>query len=211
MSVLAPALVLLAFVLAGPAAASAAERGRGHAEDASALPAKTGGWPLGKATTAPSHAVREGDGTRPLWLDSRRIVEFPGDGGSPTIRAARPGELDGSRSRGRADAKGATAPPAGGQAVGAAPAVSPLFEDAAGHPRALPGGVIVGLKEALPADEARAQLAADGLQALRQISARMWLVDAPTGLASLDLANELQASGRYDFVQPNWWKPRTTK
>jgi hypothetical protein len=83
--------------------------------------------------------------------------------------------------------------------------------DASGHPRALPGGVIISLREDLPDAQAQAQLQAQGLTPVRRIGARMWLVESPVGIASLELANRLQASGRYDFVQPNWWQPRTTK
>ena len=71
--------------------------------------------------------------------------------------------------------------------------------------------MIVALKEALSDDEAGARLAADGLVPVRRINARMWLVESPVGIASLDLANRLHESGRYDFAQPNWWKPRVTK
>lgn len=199
--------LLLALGLAVPAATGAADRGRAHAEDARALPPKAE-QPLGKAAaTAPSHVAREGGLARQLWIDADRVVEFPTDGGGrPAIRAAQPGELEDATRRGRADAKASPK-----TSAGATRAVSPLFKDAAGQPRALPGGVIVGLKEALPADEASTSLAADGLAPVRQINARMWVVESPAGLGSLDLANRLQASGRYDFVQPNWWKPRTTK
>ena len=27
----------------------------------------------------------------------------------------------------------------------------------------------------------------------------------------MDLANRLGTSGEFEFVQPNWWQPRTTK
>ena len=50
-----------------------------------------------------------------------------------------------------------------------------------------------------------------GLTPLRQSGERMWLVESPVGIASLDLANRLGTSGEFEFVQPNWWQPRTTK
>jgi hypothetical protein len=199
-------VVVVALGLAAPAAAGAADRGRSHADDVHAVPSKTGQPPDKAAASGASHVTHDGGSARQLWIDDARVVEFPADGGRPAIRAAQPGELDSQARNGRPDAKASA-----GTTAGASPAVSPLFKDAAGQPRALAGGVIVGLTEALPPEEASARLAADGLTPVRQINARMWLVESPVGLASLDLANRLQESGRYDFVQPNWWKPRTTK
>ncbi len=204
---IAPVRFLLALAVGLALPASAADRSRPHAEDARALPPKAE-QALGKAAAAaPSHVARDGGLARELWIEADRVAEFPaGGGGRPVIRAARPGELADAQGGGRPDAK--ASPRVSNGATGG---VSPLFKDAAGQPRALPGGVIVGMKEALPADEASARLAADGLTPVRQINARMWLVESPVGLASLDLANRLQESGRYDFAQPNWWKPRATK
>jgi hypothetical protein len=75
----------------------------------------------------------------------------------------------------------------------------------------LPGGVIVALKTGLPPEQAREQLQAAGLEPLRQIGEKMWLVQSPVGLASLELAQRLDGDARFDFAQPNWWHPRTTK
>ena len=69
----------------------------------------------------------------------------------------------------------------------------------------------MALKQALPVDQATEQLQRAGLTPLRQIGERMWLVQSPVGVASLDLANRLAASGQFEFVQPDWWQPRTTK
>jgi hypothetical protein len=102
-------------------------------------------------------------------------------------------------------------PSAAGASASAAQAVSPVFKDAGGRLRALPGGVIVSLRQPLAADEARAVLEAAGLVPLRQIGERMWLVDSPAGIATLELANRLQEEGRFGFAQPNWWQPKVTK
>lgn len=92
------------------------------------------------------------------------------------------------------------------------PGASPLLRDEHGAPRALPGGVIVRLR---PADRAsaRERLAAAGLLPLRPLApdGSAWLVDAPAGLAALDLANQLHESGRYESAAPNWWRPRALK
>jgi hypothetical protein len=190
---------------------------------------------VGQSKTAnPSHVVNEGGIERPLWLDTTRVVEFPpaGGAGQPAIRPAEPGELDESNRTSKpggklagSDARTAPASAASspadltGQpdtaatpaAAGGAAPVSPVFVDASGQPRALPGGVIVSLKQGLREAQARAQLQAANLTPVRQIGERMWLVQAPVGIASLELANRLQASGQFEFVQPNWWQPRVTK
>lgn len=211
--------VLAISLAAGPA--FAAERVRAHAEGERALLAKP---EVGGSKTAnPSHVVHEGDVAQPLWIDTSRVVEFPaaGSSGRPAIRQAEPGEVVESNRTSKPDAKGAassadagatTGSTGSGTAAAAAPAaVSPVFVDASGQPRALPGGVIVSLKEDLSEDRARATLEGEGLVPVRRIGARMWMVDSPVGIASLELANRLHDSGRFEFVQPNWWKPRTTK
>ena len=90
---------------------------------------------------------------------------------------------------------------------------SPVLRDASGAPRALPGGVIVTLPPDTAGEaDARARLAALGVQPVRPIGAgaRVWLVAAEAGLASLQLANRLHESGAV-IAQPNWWQPRATK
>jgi len=90
--------------------------------------------------------------------------------------------------------------------------VSPVLRDETGAARALPGGVIVRLREADLADPRKA-LADAGLEALRPIDPeeRTWLVASPAGLETLDLANRLHESGRFESVTPNWWRPRALK
>lgn len=89
---------------------------------------------------------------------------------------------------------------------------SPVFRDDNGAARALGGGVIVRLRDAgLP--ETHARLAGAGLVPVRPLDpeGRTWLVDAPPGLASLELANRLHESGQYESAAPNWWRPRALK
>ncbi len=178
-------------------------------------------------TDNPSHVASEGGTERPLWIDTSRVVEFAPAGGTDraAIRPAEPGELvegnreskPGSKSSGAgtaaADGSGSatTAATGAGATAGSAATVSPVFVDASGQPRALPGGVIVSLKQSLPEPQARAQLEAAGLTAVRQLGERMWLVASPVGIASLELANRLHATGAFEFAQPNWWQPRHTK
>lgn len=90
--------------------------------------------------------------------------------------------------------------------------VSPVLRDANGEPRALPGGVIVRLRDADLADPRKA-LADAGLEPTRPIDPqqRTWLVASPAGLESLALANRLHESGRFEAVTPNWWRPRALK
>ncbi|RPH67259.1 MAG: hypothetical protein EHM83_01980 [Burkholderiales bacterium] len=89
---------------------------------------------------------------------------------------------------------------------------SPVFRDTAGSPRALPGGVIVRLRDA-DRQQARERLAAAGLVPVRAIDPqeRSWLVESPPGLPSLELANRLHEGGEFESAEPNWWRPRTLK
>lgn len=161
-------------------------------------------------TDNPTHRVGEGDGERALWLDRSRVVEFPpaGEAGSPRLREARGAEATEATPANKPDVETAAKSSAG---VDAVRRVSPVFLDANGSPRALPGGVIVTLKT--PLDEARARdvLRAEGLTPVRPVGGRLWLVESPTGLASLEFARKLQEGGRFDGVEPNWWSPPTLK
>jgi hypothetical protein len=193
------ALVVTCLVpLAGPA--SAAGEGRRHLENGAESAVNPASVPRSSGKAPPTHVVDEGGTPRPLWLDSGRVAEFDKTGsGKPIIRPAAAGDASPS---GKSDPASAAA---GGRQV------SPLFVDAGGQPRALAGGVIVTLRQDLPEAQARDLLQDAGLAPLRQIGARMWLVDSPVGLASLDLADRLHGDSRFEFVQPNWWRPRTTK
>jgi len=89
---------------------------------------------------------------------------------------------------------------------------SPVFRDENGAARALAGGVVVRLREA-DVPEARARLANAGLVPVRPLDpeGRNWLVDSAPGLPSLELANQLHESGRFESATPNWWRPRALK
>ena len=221
------AALLVALHLASPALA--AGQARRHIESGSEATVLSKPE-VGQSKTAnPSHVVNEGGVERPLWIDTSRVVEFPqaGGAGQAAIRPAEPGEVSESNRTSKAEGRsddatttsagdaGSSADPSGNATAAAAPggaaAVSPVFVDASGRPRALPGGVIVSLKQGLRESQAREQLQAAGLTPVRQIGERMWLVESPVGIASLELANRLHATGRFEFVQPNWWQPRSTK
>ena len=209
-------LATIAAALQPALAAPAPAQARAHQEDGAGLAGLPAKPPAAAATAgSPTHVSREGGLERRLWIDSGRVAEFGGDG-PPAIRAAATGEVDAIR-RGvaRPDAAASTAKDqpqaaAGTPDAGAKP-VSPVFRDASGRPRALPGGVIVSFRQSLSADEAQDALEAAGLTPLRQIGERMWLVDSPAGMASLELANRLHDEGRFGFAQPNWWQPKATK
>ena len=89
---------------------------------------------------------------------------------------------------------------------------SPVFRDDQGAQRALAGGIVVRLREA-DSKDARARLAAAGLLPIRPIDpqGRTWLVASPAGTPSLDLANQMHESGRFESASPNWWRPRALK
>lgn len=89
---------------------------------------------------------------------------------------------------------------------------SEVLRDETGAPRALPGGVIVRLREADRGDPQGA-FADAGVTPVRALDPRQrtWLVEAPAGLESLALANRLHESGRFESATPNWWRPRALK
>jgi hypothetical protein len=71
--------------------------------------------------------------------------------------------------------------------------------------------VVVVLKTPMDEISARALISQAGAVPLQALSDRLWLVQGPVGLGSLKLANQLQAEGRFESAQPNWWMPRTLK
>jgi hypothetical protein len=142
-----------------------------------------------KAKAAPpTHAWYDGTAKRGLTIDTALEADF--SLGASDNRVLRP---------------------AGATAKSAAALVSPVLRDDAGGLRALPGGVIVVL--AAPADETagRALLMRSGATPVRRLSDTLWIVEGPVGLGSLELANRLQATGRFASAQPNWWVERTLK
>lgn len=91
------------------------------------------------------------------------------------------------------------------------PFQSPVLRDESGRLRALPGGVLVVLETGGDEASARALLARHGAASARPVSGRTWLVEAPAGLASLELANRLASTGAFASAQPNWWVERVRK
>jgi len=141
-----------------------------------------------KTKAAPTLVWHDGAGKRGLSIDPTLEADFsPGAGDDRVLRRA------------------------GATPKSSATLVSPVLRDEAGRLRALPGGVIVVL--AAPADEAagRELLLRSGATPVRRLSDTLWIVEGPVGLGSLDLANRLQATGRFASAQPNWWVERTLK
>lgn len=134
----------------------------------------------------------DGDRRRPLWSVPGTIADFSG----------------------RTSAKSQVLQPAA-KAVEAKRS-SPVFRDAENEQsakRALPGGVLVRLKPGTPPEAARVLLERHGLRVVRGIGSdpETLLVDAPPGIASLELANRLYESGDFAAASPNWWRPRAHK
>jgi hypothetical protein len=93
----------------------------------------------------------------------------------------------------------------------AADRVSPVLLDETGQPRALPGGVVVVLPGEMDDGAAIELILAAGGTPLRRIGRTLWLVQSPSGLQSLEVAETLLQSGRFTAVEPNWWSPRQRK
>ena len=153
-------------------------------------------------TTGPSYAQTkgptehywyDGDVKRPLWIDGSRVADFS--------------------SQERSHAAVVKAMPA---TKSMSEGMSPLFRDNAddsARTRALPGGVVVRLRQVLPDDQARAFLQQRGLKAVREGGQQtgVWLVESAPGTATLELANRLHEGREFVSASPNWWQPRTLK
>ncbi len=91
---------------------------------------------------------------------------------------------------------------------------SPLFIEN-GQRRALPGGILIELRQAKDEKDAKAQLTKAGLTPVRMISsdgsAKLWLVASPPGIETLDMANRLAESNQFQSARPNWWTERKLK
>ncbi|MDO4636874.1 MAG: hypothetical protein Q4B13_04915 [Lautropia sp.] len=90
-------------------------------------------------------------------------------------------------------------------------AISPVLKDAAGRRYSLPGGLIVTLKEEMSETDGRALLISAGLKPERQITGRVWIVNSPAGLETINMANQQNAKGIFTDVSPNWWTKRALK
>lgn len=143
-----------------------------------------------------THAWHDGTTFRTLSLDPTLEACFTADS-LPQDRVLGP--------------EGRVLRPAGSTDRAQAAHISPVLRDESGRLRSLPGGVVVVLKTPMDETSARALISQAGAVALQALSDRLWLVQGPVGLGSLTLANQLQAGGRFESAQPNWWMPRTRK
>ena len=194
---------ILVLALAGlvPAAASNA------ADDRQALPRKPDAALPGKGAMPGAGQPTNGSGRfhwyeigeiRTLRVDPAWIADFA----SPPTASTR-GKARTPLKRFIGGEKALESLPAG---------ASPVFRDENGAARALAGGVVVRLRDA-DVPRARSHLADAGLVPVRPIDpeGRNWLVQSPPGLPSLELANQLHESGRFESATPDWWRPRALK
>lgn len=195
-----PALVALA--LAGLASAHlsfAADAGQAppRKPDATAAGKAAGPTGVGKAANAARHYYYENGQKKTLRVDPGWVADFA----SPP--KPEPGKPRTPVKRFIGGEKGLETLPSGS---------SPVFRDDNGAMRALAGGVVVRLREA-DVPDARARLADAGLLPIRQLDpeGRSWLVASPAGIPSLELANQLHESGKFESATPNWWRPRSLK
>jgi len=79
--------------------------------------------------------------------------------------------------------------------------------------QALPGGMIVTLSPELSEKQAALWLEQREHSVLRKLSPirNVFLVDTPSGIASLKAANQLHESGEVVSASPNWWQPAVLK
>ena len=171
----------MTLALAALAWSAAAEGGDAAASDKAASGGKRAGA---------THAWRDGNVQRTLALESGLRADFSGalSGKSMALR------------------------PSVGALKDVSPSLqSPVFRDEGGRLRALPGGVVVMMRDVLEEPAARALLAAHDARLTRRLGERAWLVESAAGLASLELANRLADSGAFAAAQPNWWVERALK
>jgi streptogramin lyase len=196
-AIMATAVALLGSALALPAL-SADTRAPAPGKPDSALPGKSGsaGKAVANAAGGPYFFYENGQ-KKALRVDPGWVADFalpakpePGKPRTPVKRF-----IGGE--------KGLETLPSGS---------SPVFRDDNGAMRALAGGVVVRLREA-DVPDARARLADAGLLPVRQLDpeGRSWLVASPAGIPSLELANQLHESGKFESATPNWWRPRSLK
>lgn len=153
------------------------------------------------------HYWYDGEVRRPLYLDAGRVADFSAKRApaAPVLKDAALGKALSSGAAGT-NPTGVVDPHAS----------TPVFkdaQDASARTRALPGGVIVRLKNEMPEAAAREWLRARGLEPLRPLGEHggMWLIQAEPGLKSLDMANRLFESGEFAGASPNWWHLRKLK
>jgi hypothetical protein len=195
-----PALVALA--LAGLASAHlsfAADAGQAppRKPDATASGKAAGPGGAGRAANAASLYFYENGRKKTLRVDPGWVADFA------TPPKPEPGKPRTPVKRFIGGEKGLETLPSGS---------SPVFRDDNGAMRALAGGVVVRLRE-VDVPDARARLADAGLLPIRQLDpeGRSWLVASPSGMPSLELANQLHESGKFEAATPNWWRPRSLK
>jgi hypothetical protein len=85
--------------------------------------------------------------------------------------------------------------------------------DSSGQMKALPGGIIVSFKkdwdEKAIAQWADKQNLVINKPLLRNIN--LWLINSPSGIETLNLANKITEQGEVNYATPNWWQPATPK
>ncbi len=158
-----------------------------------------------KASAPATHYYFDGGQKRILLLDDTLVAEFGAAKGA--VKSAAP--------------KAAVAHSAGAvtiyrvpsaAAVKAAPGanISPVFHEGgtgAGRMMALPGGVLVNCNAAWSRSQVDAWAAGKGLTVIRKlaIGGNWYEIKSETGLAALELANQLAQSGEVVSASPVWW------
>jgi hypothetical protein len=182
-----PVCLTLAAMLCAAGAAAASSPGAGPQQSGAVGTASKPVRFVGKS--ASSHWWYDGAVRRPLSVDRSLEADFStGIGKSASVLR-----------------------PAGSATKAAAPLVSPVLRDDTGRARALPGGVLVVMKHPVDDVAARALIARAGAVPVRRVAETIWLLEGPTGLGSLELAERLHETGVFASAQPNWWIERSLK
>lgn len=151
--------------------------------------------------------IDDGLKARTYWLDPAWEIEF--SDAAPANGSAAKGT--GGETREVAPGVWLRAGGTGTKTKGAGTPVSPAFRAGkrpASALMALPGGVIVRFRASLSVAQARAWLAAQGLEVVREfnLSAPTYEVASPAGMACIELARELLAQDEIEVASPNWWQ-----
>ena len=173
----------------------------------------------GFAAQASSGYYYDGGNKRKITLEPALVAEFSSAAKHPVN--ANSSRVSGLASGGKKfitlrPASTSSAPSAKTTAFSADAPTSQVYHEGsstAGRLMALPGGVIIQFKPEWSNDEVTNWLASKSyvVQKKLAIKGNWYVIQSPSGQASLDLANQIYESGEVLSASPNWWKETIAK